>query len=599
LPEGGHYSYASSEGPFRAYFTSSSNEEDQVRIEKGDLVLTWQTLSFGYSLDNHYTVLASVNNSTARVDSNQIRYVDFIPGMSDNYRVEWNRTKHDIVINSISATEAIPGSAAYLSFEGTLVLSESSEVWIDGEEIDSAFSTESSIQIANGAGESLYLLPPFAYEEGNTSESISGRFSGNVKDSSIHLYVETPLDWLRSESRRYPVVIDPTVTVDQSSHSEPTRYSNQRKAFFDGTYYWAFYYDGSDTVYEYSADGSDWSNTPVQAFTTAGMNQVSVWYHDDATDVVYIVGDTSENADDVYVRRGTISGTTITWGSEYSFTVGSNEPDAVAFIARATDDYIWVVVGTEEAPYYDIIAVRSTNTDDVSAWDTGTALAENYANFYLYPIILPLSGGDMYAIWYADGEIAGKMYDSGTGWSGTVDYIENTTSGLATKPPSAVVDSSYNIHLVYSNSSGAINYTKYTTSWGTPIVLNSAADNVYPTISLESTNDYLYAFWVNSSYQVWGSKWEGSSWSNITQIDVESTEKTHLTSIYSTPNPWNICWECGAGTSDPWDVKSLCIPEFDSLVIPLGLAIAAPGLIRWRNRRRKKKQSPLAELDSH
>lgn len=193
----------------------------------------------------------------------------------------------------------------------------------------------------------------------------------------------------------------------------------------------------------------------------------------------------------------------------------------------------------------------------------------------------------MYAIWYADGEIAGKLYESGTGWASGIDYIENTTTGVSTKPPSAVVDSSSNIHLIYSNLSGAINYTKYTTSWGSPTVLNSTSDNSYPTISLESTNDYLYAFWVNSSNQVIGSKWEGSDWSNITSIDANTTAKTHLTSIYSTPKNWNICWECGAGTGDPYDVRFSCIPEFNSLLLPLALVAMCSLLIVW-NRRRKR-----------
>ncbi|TET89105.1 MAG: tetratricopeptide repeat protein [Methanomassiliicoccales archaeon] len=601
LSEDGYYAYASLEGLLDTYFTSRSGEQNQVRIQTGDLAITWQMMSVGHSTGNHYVSMTDVDDSVGSVEHNRIRYVDIVQGLSDEYEVEWNRVKHDILVNSESAIADIPNSATFLSFEGLLTLSDSSEVWIDGTRIGSHFSTQSIIRITNEGGDSVYLQPPFAYEENDYSEKTYGRFSGTVSESTVRLITDIPLVWLRSERRQYPIVIDPTVTVNTTNESEPTSYSNQRKVFYDGSYYWAFWYNYSDgvapsnTFYEYSADGQDWSGLEQEAFTSNNVHVASVWYHDTGSEKIVYIASGGLSSSNVIVRRGTISGTSITWGSEYAATVcAKSQAVKVAFISRSSDGYIWVISGGKESPSspsYNIAAVRSTNTDDVSAWDAYTTLlSANTDGFYLYPIVLPLSGGDMYAIWYADGEIAGKKYTSGTGWSGSVDSIETTTGSVTNKTPSAVVDSSSNIHLVYSNSSGAVNYTKYTTSWGSPTVLDSLDGGAYPTISLESTNDYLYAFWVNSSNQVWGSKWEGSSWSNITNIDANTTAKKHLTSIYSTPNKWNICWECGMGTDMPYLVSFFCIPEFDSLVVPLSLAIVAPILLRWKSKTRRRKK---------
>ncbi|UCD92743.1 MAG: hypothetical protein JSV43_02170, partial [Methanobacteriota archaeon] len=598
----GYYAFASSDGLLDTYFTPRSGQEGQVKMQYGDLVLTWQMMSVGHSGEDRYVSVADAGSSAVVADNNRVRYSDFVYGMSDEYEVGWDCVKHDILLSSESAIDDIPSSPTYLSFEGQLILSESSEVWIDGTRIGSDFLTQSAIRITSKEGDTVYIQPPFAYEEGDTTEKTNGRFSGRVNDFTIRLFIDIPLDWLKNEDRQYPVVVDPTVTVNETNESEPTSYSNQRKVFYDGNYYWAFYYnksvldeeDGGNTYYEYSADGQDWSGVELPAFTTARTGLSSVWYHDTGSQkIVYIVSG-SANSNSAIVRRGTISGTVITWGSENTVQVSSkSQSSKIAFISRSSDGYIWIISANKEsnsAPRHNIGAVRSTNTDDVSTWDAYTnMLATNIANFYIYPTIVPLSSGDMYAIWYADGDIAGKKYTSGTGWAGSSDSIETTTASVINKTPSAVVDSSNNINLIYSNDTGAINYTQYTTSWGTPTVLDSLDGGAYPTISLETSTDNLYAFWVNSSNQVWGSKWEGSSWSNITSIEANMTTKTYLTSIYSTTYNWNICWECGMGNAQPYLVSFLCIPEFDSLFIPLGLAIAAPIIFRIRQRARRKR----------
>ncbi len=362
--------------------------------------------------------------------------------------------------------------------------------------------------------------------------------------------------------------------VDTSTSSEATAFSHQRKLVYDGTYWWAFYFNGTETVYEYSSDGETWTGSAEKAFSSSGMKYASLWYNDTGSSkVVYIVGDNSTAAGYVYVRRGTISGTTITWGTESTATVcHANGPmaDKVAFISQDSQGYLWIITNNRPSAgsTNNIAAVRSTNVDDVSSWGTYTDLIDlNQNTPNLYAIILPLSNQDMYAIWYNQTNIEGKEYTSGSGW-GTLTSIGTTTSGVTNKTVSAVVDSSYNIHLVYVNETGRVNYTKYTTSWSSPTVLDTDANNEYVTITIDNSTDYLYAFWISSNYQIEGQEYTGSSWSTITEIETNTNAKDWLTSVYNVSAVGEVCWEWTQGTSSPYDARFERIPEFTEILIP-------------------------------
>ncbi|MFQ5883475.1 MAG: hypothetical protein ACE5IO_00070, partial [Thermoplasmata archaeon] len=385
--------------------------------------------------------------------------------------------------------------------------------------------------------------------------------------------------------------------VDTSTDPEATAYSHQRKLIYDGTYWWAFYYNGTETVYEYSSDGSTWSNSAQKAFTTSGMKYASVWYNDTGSSkVVYIVGDNSTATSSLYVRRGTISGTTISWGTENTVTVchqNGEMANKVAFISQDSQGYLWIISNNmpSGAVKYNIAAVRSTNVDDVSSWGTYTDLLTTDADTaYLYAIILPISNQDMYAIWYDEGALDGKKYTSGTGW-GSVASIDTTTFAVTNKTVSAVVDSAYNIHLVYVNETGRINYTKYTTSWGSPTVLDANTNNEYVTITLDNSTDYLYVFYIDSTYQIKGKGLGSPSWTDISGIEVNTNEKDWLTSVYEVDSVLRICWEWTNGTSSPYQVRfETSIPEFEDVVLPV--FFVAILVFADRHKRRVKKSVP-------
>src|SRR2546428_1690226 len=118
-------------------------------------------------------------------------------------------------------------------------------------------------------------------------------------------------------------MVDPSI-VGTSSSIYSTAWSFQRKVFFEpkGGYYFAFYYNGSTESYRYSHDGVAWSlDQPMPsgwpAYVDNATSSVSVF--NSGQQIIIATGDktTTTSSTIVYLRSwvGSISGSTVTWGS--------------------------------------------------------------------------------------------------------------------------------------------------------------------------------------------------------------------------------------------------------------------------------------------
>jgi len=406
---------------------------------------------------------------------------------------------------------------------------------------------------------------------------------GSLHESNI-LFVTTdwsgrgdtigePTDWSTRGGTRTIYLVE-----DTSPASSDTAFSNQRKLFYDGAYYWSFYYNGTlgNISYEYSSDGATWDNMPGY-FPVASAGNASLWYNS-SNSMVYVVTDNGTTSKNVTVLDGTISGNTIVWDTPAVVEVsGLDEDGKVAYVAVNSSGHIWVASTTKNGTgAYNINVTYTTNPEDLSVWSNPELMrSSDVPNEFIYPIVLPLTATDTYVVWYADGYLEGRNCSSGS-WD-PVDSIEVTDSGASNKGPSAVADSSGYIHMTYVNSSGYVNYSKYTGSWSESN-LNSTITGRSPTITLETGSSYLYVLWINSTNQIAGnySTDGGDSWSQFTGITANSEAKGNLTSIYSC-NLDNIAWEFDSSTKIDFER----IPEFTDIVLPV-VSVTVLVLVRRR-----------------
>jgi hypothetical protein len=409
-------------------------------------------------------------------------------------------------------------------------------------------------------------------------------------------------------------IVDSTTTS-----SAATALSYQRKLFYDGTNFWSFYFDGSNTVYRYSSDGGQsWSSTS-QAFKTSGVNEVSIWY-DSGENLVYAVGDTSSASVNVYVQRGVVNpgSHSITWASSDSTCAVSALTHASknSYISKDADEYIWILATNkvQNSPAkYDMTVFKSVSTDSISSWSsTGSMLDTDRVDDILYGMILPAgSGSDMWAIYNYDMRLSAREYTSSS-W-GEETLIYNGAGGAAdfiqVAPASALVDTNKVVHIVYGDSykdgtqsKPNIYYTYNTGSgWQTPIEIDDVANtigNKYPTISLDSSTGNLFAFWIQmNNNNIVCKKNVSGSWSEVSLGSQTSDTKQYLTSVYSVSGEGNICWQWTQNTSSPIHVVFDKIPEFDDIVIPVFLIIIVFVMASRTNRKGRRRRVREASLD--
>ena len=424
-----------------------------------------------------------------------------------------------------------------------------------------------------------------------------GILAAQISGSSSWDYVVETTDWNgRSDlSTSVPQGTRAWIIDGTTTSPDATAMSYQRKLFYDGTNFWSFYWDGTNTVYKYSIDnGSTWSASST-IFKLSGVNEVSIWW-DASNSAVYVVGDTSTASVNVRLQKGTVTPatSTINWaGSDRSLAVSSNAlAGKNAFISRDATGYIWVMSSncTSTVPTrYDLSAFRSSAVNSITGWlYAGNMLTVDDPLPNLKGSILPAgTGTDVWAVYGYSGNVSARKYTSSV-WSAeaTIYAIGGANPGNTDNaPPCAVVDSAGVIHVIYGNghqqpaiSKPYIYYVYNTGSgWSVPYRLEGVANtigNVYPTISVDSSTGTVYTFWIEtdtSGVGIWvsGKKNASGTWTALTLPDQIIIAKQYLNSIYSGPGEQYICWQWTQNTTNPIQVIFEKLPEFKTVVLPV------------------------------
>jgi hypothetical protein len=385
--------------------------------------------------------------------------------------------------------------------------------------------------------------------------------------------------------------LDSWVVDASTTSTTATAMSYQRKVFYDGTNYWSFYFDGTNTVYKYSTDKITWT-AGGRAFATNGIDEASLWY-EQSDNSVYIIGDEATASLRVVVRNGTVSPSThaISWSSESSpsvsaLTMGGKH----AYISRDSSGYVWLLTTNKTATTptrYDLTAFKSRTVGDISSFvATGNMIGDVNQATIKGSIVNIGTGTNMLAVFSYQGNVGARVYSSFS-W-GTMTTIYAIGAGNAgnseNAPASVVVDSRGVAHVVYGDgheqtliSKPFIWYAYYNGAWSTPYRLDSVANNrgnMYPTISLDRATGNLFALWIEqdasgAGVKIVAKKNTTGTWTSYSLTSDTTYVKQFLTSIYSAPSENNICWQWTQNTTAVIEVQFDGIPEFKEVFVPV------------------------------
>lgn len=173
-------------------------------------------------------------------------------------------------------------------------------------------------------------------------------------------------------------------------------------------------------------------------------------------------------------------------------------------ITRDSNGVFHIVYYESDGSYFQIYYEKST--DEGLTWTGRTALTSGSYD-QVEPAICVDSNDNLHVVW--GGKHAGKAsyydlrYIKYTGSWGSISNIGNST--YDEWRPSICVDSSDYLHVVWRRNTVAsvnnhrLDYSKYITSWSTPIEVSSDNYNQGPASLTVDDNDYIHMTWVGGS----------------------------------------------------------------------------------------------------
>lgn len=280
-----------------------------------------------------------------------------------------------------------------------------------------------------------------ANKEGSWTENLTSKeFVGLTPSKEYHFNV-----LVKNSKNRKTLYAGVSARTDSDStttglvSTSPTftnaeRSGTVRHSFYDtvNARHWQFYLDGSTIKSKYSANGSTWLQG--SDINTQTVGKFSLHYKlISGTAYVFLVSE--EKSFDIFLRRGRLSTTSITWDIAVPVFDGTSSTDLYRSPAVTTDDSnVWVAASKFDGFNWATQVRQSTNTSsgNLSAWDEASTLG-SLSTCLRDIALMPRGGEDIYAL-YQDGiAVTGYSY-SGSTWALASTGGGNawfTTAGIA------------------------------------------------------------------------------------------------------------------------------------------------------------------------
>ncbi|TSC90970.1 MAG: Uncharacterized protein CEN90_697 [Parcubacteria group bacterium Licking1014_17] len=342
-------------------------------------------------------------------------------------------------------------------------------------------------------------------------------------------------------------------TISTTSSAVSTQASFQRKTWYDGSRYWAAFYDGADSIdFWYSKNGNSWLQNNSATISVATPD-FSIKADSSNAYIVYTDGN------DIKIKKAaSYPATNFSWGG--ATTVFTGAPHDYPVVEKDTNNRIMVSSRRPSAGFY-LVSNLSTNADDETIWD-GEIVISDTAESNFYGVLAPLSGGNMLSVYVLYQSMYYSVWDGSSKWWGLPVSMNNTSvlDGLEYNMQVVSDPSAGKAYAFHGDSFGLSlvlgKYSESTNSWSNVFLTNTAASSKYLTMSFNTSNNSdIHVFWVNDAggdlytikvkapYNI--ADWESSP----VELIASASDVRWVSSDFheSTPKYIPLIWTTGAG----------------------------------------------------
>jgi len=338
---------------------------------------------------------------------------------------------------------------------------------------------------------------------------------------------------LGSLSQGQRTIIDPSL-VGTSTATDALGMMNQKKTFYVNGRYWIFYWDGTNVVYQTSTDGISWAAKITVTGYAGNGAMFSMFFN--GTHLAYASSKSSTG--EFKFRQGIPNADgTISWNAvEQNIQTAAASTYYYPNIIIDSSGYAWVGYRYKYTTTGEPYIIKNSKLD--GTWTTATtfptSLLGSHAKSDEWRVtVVPMLSSKVYVTFAISTASYGKLYNGGWGTEDTIStqsYYE-----FAAVNQGDTVHAAYRKQAAYSYAIAYKNYT-YGTGWGSEeTILASSVESATPTLTLDTTRNYVYCFWKNTpvtNHIYYKIRTGYNAWSST--ADYASVDKTlqGLTSSY-------------------------------------------------------------------
>lgn len=388
------------------------------------------------------------------------------------------------------------------------------------------------------SNEQIMTIMPPVIEDAN---KLSGDVTLNINGGTATYQIDKNF----VDNAAYPLFLDPTVVIDNSTTTNPNSFSKDRTLFeaTNGSMI-NVYSDGSALNYKISSDhGNSWSaSVKIIDTSIADDNGFSGWIT--AANKIHLVYSNNNTNSYIFYRQltfNTDTNTVTSTGTEYTvesagtsqaFPSVTQEPTGVIYVAYRFFD------GTDYS-----IRVKASTASDGSTWGSSTIISSLTTNLNLYPAFTLWNDNPAVVYNFANASIKWNYYSESAwqlaGWANET-ITDEVDADTRLEFSIGQETSDHYLHLTWRGSgTNGIKYKKNSngaSAWGSSSTdITSVHNDRMPSIGL-GLNDAIYLYY---------SEYVGADSYNIKYVEKIGDNDFNSAVVVTTDNGNNL--NSGAG----------------------------------------------------
>lgn len=241
------YEFANTKNSFKTYLSSNQSKGIKTVIE-GQEISEWQNKKIEF-LDENLNLISAINAENGKLNTNEAKaiYSNIFPYTEAHITQLFDGRKIDYEISSSEFLNHIPANSKYVAVSEEIFLPKgwNAKYYVDKLN-ENPTESKKQISIFNEKGEEILRYMPPAYFEKNNEhdiENLVGDYEIEQVGQILTIKTLVEADWLKTEGRVFPIIIDPTVNV------QPNNAMNWTRSVASDGYNYSFLGFGNDSGY--------------------------------------------------------------------------------------------------------------------------------------------------------------------------------------------------------------------------------------------------------------------------------------------------------------------------------------------------------------